>query len=149
MDVLKFVVLIVAVFAQVYCALGTPTSDDGDIWSIENWQRDPLESGLVFRVADLIKRSNSQQFHRLIGRSSGVPQPIPLEQKRYKGDIFVGLMGRRSSSGGSQAPYQMINMLAIILQNNFNLMYLFHICFFQSHKRNGTSPSITRDEDIT
>lgn len=58
-------------------------------------------------------------------------------------------MGRRSSSGGSQAPYQMINMLAMILQNNFNLMYLFHICFFQSHKRNGTSPSITRDEDIT
>lgn len=120
----------------------------------------------------------------------GVPQPIPLEQRKsrcfkfesiinkiinwpalgyslyyvllkknmcvcvcvssgYKGDIFVGLMGRRSSSGGSQAPYQMINMLAMILQNNFNLMYLFHICFFQSHKRNGTSPSITRDEDIT
>uniref|UniRef100_A0A4W5QSL2 Tachykinin precursor 1 n=1 Tax=Hucho hucho TaxID=62062 RepID=A0A4W5QSL2_9TELE len=94
MDVLKFVVLIVAVFAQVYCALGTQTSDDGDIWSIENWQRDPLESGLAFRVADLIKRPKSQ--------SSGVPQPIRLGQKRNKGEMFIGLMGRRSSSGESQ-----------------------------------------------
>uniref|UniRef100_A0A4W5NTF5 Uncharacterized protein n=1 Tax=Hucho hucho TaxID=62062 RepID=A0A4W5NTF5_9TELE len=94
MDVLKFVVLIVAVFAQVYCALGTPTSDDGDIWSIENWQRDPLESGLAFRVGDLIKRSKSQ--------SSGVPQPIRLGGKRNKGEIFIGPMGRRSSSGESQ-----------------------------------------------
>uniref|UniRef100_A0A8C7U9C5 Uncharacterized protein n=1 Tax=Oncorhynchus mykiss TaxID=8022 RepID=A0A8C7U9C5_ONCMY len=89
MDVLKFVVLIVAVFAQVYCALGTPTSDDGDIWSIENWQRDPLESGFAFRVADPIKRSNSRKFHGLIGRSSG-----------NKGEMYIGLMGRRSSSGG-------------------------------------------------
>uniref|UniRef100_A0A8C7CVB3 Uncharacterized protein n=2 Tax=Oncorhynchus TaxID=8016 RepID=A0A8C7CVB3_ONCKI len=102
MDVLKFVVLIVAVFAQVYCALGTPTSDDGDIWSIENWQRDPLESGFAFRVADPIKRSNSRQFHGLIGRSSGVPQPIRLGQKRNKGEMYIGLMGRRSSSGESQ-----------------------------------------------
>lgn len=28
MTVLKLVVLIIVVFAQVYCALGTPTSDD-------------------------------------------------------------------------------------------------------------------------
>ncbi|KAM9467294.1 uncharacterized protein ACWYII_008488 isoform 1-T1 [Salvelinus alpinus] len=100
MDVLKFVVLIVAVFAQVYGALGTPTSDDGDIWSIETWQRDPLESGLAFRVADLTKRSKSQQFQQLVGQSSdlGVPQPI----RRNKADMFIGLMGRRSSSRESQ-----------------------------------------------
>lgn len=49
MDVLKFVVLIVAVFAQVYGALGTPTSDDGDIWSIENWQVKRSPSSEVYR----------------------------------------------------------------------------------------------------
>ncbi|XP_031683375.1 uncharacterized protein LOC109898550 isoform X2 [Oncorhynchus kisutch] len=99
MDVLKFVVLIVAVFAQVYCALGTPTSDDGDIWSIENWQRDPLESGLAFGVADLTKRSELQQFQQLVGKSSG---QFNFHIFGNKADMFIGLMGRRSSSRESQ-----------------------------------------------
>lgn len=41
MDLLKFIVLVlVAVFAQVYVALGSPLSseEDGEMWTLEDWQ---------------------------------------------------------------------------------------------------------------
>ncbi|KAG8006681.1 hypothetical protein GBF38_022642 [Nibea albiflora] len=92
MEALKFAaVLLVVVFVQVFGALGTPLSseeEDGEVWTVENWQGYPLERGLTIRLADLIKRSKSQQFHGLMGRSSG-----------NKGEMFVGLMGKRSLSG--------------------------------------------------
>ncbi|XP_018554046.1 protachykinin-1 [Lates calcarifer] len=103
MEALKFVVvLLVVVFVQVLGALGTPLSgeeDDGDILTVENWQGYPLERGITIRLADLIKRSKAQQFHGLMGRSSGVSQPVRLGRKRNKGEMFVGLMGRRSLDG--------------------------------------------------
>ncbi|GAA6215419.1 protachykinin-1-like [Lates japonicus] len=102
MEALKFVVvLLVVVFVQVLGALGTPLreEDDGDIWTVENWQGYPLERGITIRLADLIKRSKAQQFHGLMGRSSGVSQPVRLGRKRNKGEMFVGLMGRRSLDG--------------------------------------------------
>ncbi|XP_031735345.1 protachykinin-like [Anarrhichthys ocellatus] len=101
MEALKFaVVLSVVVFVQVFGALmGTPLSndeEDGEMWTVENWQGYPLERGITIRLADLIKRSRPQQFHGLMGRSSGASQPVRLGKKRNKGEMFVGLMGRRS-----------------------------------------------------
>uniref|UniRef100_A0A668ARU2 Uncharacterized protein n=1 Tax=Myripristis murdjan TaxID=586833 RepID=A0A668ARU2_9TELE len=93
MEALKFaVLLLVAVLVQVYDALGTPlsTEEDGEIWTLENWQGSPPDREVTVRLADLIKRSKAQQFHGLMGRSSG-----------NKGEMFVGLMGRRSSDRGN------------------------------------------------
>ncbi|XP_067427120.1 protachykinin-like [Thunnus thynnus] len=103
METLKFlVVLLVVVFVQVFGALGTPLSneeEDGEVWTLENWQGYPQERGITIRLADLIKRSKAQQFHGLMGRSSGASQPVRLGRKRNKGEMFVGLMGRRSLGG--------------------------------------------------
>ncbi|XP_039979538.1 tachykinin-4 isoform X1 [Xiphias gladius] len=103
MEALKFgAVLLVVVFVQVFGALGTPLSseeEDGEIWTVQNWQGYPLEPGITIRLADLIKRSKAQQFHGLMGRSSGAFQPVRLGRKRNRGEMFVGLMGRRSLGG--------------------------------------------------
>ncbi|KAJ8251892.1 hypothetical protein GJAV_G00226600 [Gymnothorax javanicus] len=99
---LKVFVLMVTFFAQVYLIQGSPERDDREYWPSESWQEVPLENSLVTRVADLMKRSKSQQFHALMGRQSGVQQPVRLGRKRNKGEMFVGLMGRRSSSGEVQ-----------------------------------------------
>ncbi|XP_034151045.1 tachykinin-4 [Esox lucius] len=111
MELLKFVVLIGAVFAQVYGSQDSLNSDDGDMWSIENGQEDPPASGLSIRVADLVKKFNLPQFHGLTGRSSGDTQPrdtqpLQLGRKRNKGEMFVGLMGRRSSNGEYQKKWR-------------------------------------------
>uniref|UniRef100_A0A669B4P4 Uncharacterized protein n=1 Tax=Oreochromis niloticus TaxID=8128 RepID=A0A669B4P4_ORENI len=104
METLKFVVvLLVVVLVQVCSALGTPLSgeeNDGEMWTVENWQGYPVERGITIRLADLIKRSKAQQFHGLMGRSSGVSHAVRLGRKRNKGEMFVGLMGRRSLGGG-------------------------------------------------
>ncbi|KAI3360217.1 hypothetical protein L3Q82_014535 [Scortum barcoo] len=118
MEALKFAaVLLLVVFVQVLGALGSPLSneeDDGEIWTVEDWQGYPLERGITIRLADLIKRSKAQQFHGLMGRSSGkqankqiqncTSQPVRLGRKRNKGEMFVGLMGRRSLGGGNASP---------------------------------------------
>uniref|UniRef100_A0A3Q3WU73 Tachykinin precursor 4 n=1 Tax=Mola mola TaxID=94237 RepID=A0A3Q3WU73_MOLML len=87
MEALKFVaVLLVLLAVQLFGALGLSSDEeDGEVWMLENWQGFPLEKGISIRLADLIKRSKAQQFHGLMGRSSG-----------NKGEMFVGLMGKRT-----------------------------------------------------
>ncbi|XP_076853488.1 tachykinin-4 [Brachyhypopomus gauderio] len=97
MELLKFSVLAVALYTHVYTD-ASRLSEDRDA-SVDTWQDDPAESGLTLRFADLMKRSKSQQFHGLMGRSSGISPPMRLGRKRNKGEMFVGLMGRRSSNG--------------------------------------------------
>ncbi|TNN51390.1 Protachykinin [Liparis tanakae] len=103
MEALKFVVVLsVVVFVQVFGVLGTPLSngsEDREIWTADNWQGYPLEREIAIRLADLMKRSKAQQFHGLMGRSTGTSQPVRLGKKRTKGEMFVGLMGRRSLGG--------------------------------------------------
>ncbi|KAL6475994.1 hypothetical protein MHYP_G00144930 [Metynnis hypsauchen] len=74
-------------------------SEDRTMWFMDNWQDEPEDSGLTLHFTDLLKRSKSQQFHGLMGRSSGISQP---QQLGNKGEMFVGLMGRRSSNGDIQ-----------------------------------------------
>ncbi|KAK2832868.1 hypothetical protein Q5P01_016757 [Channa striata] len=103
------VVLLLVGFVQVFGALGSPLSvedRDGEIWTVENWQGYPAERGISIRLADLIKRSKAQQFHGLMGRSSGVSQPVRLGRKRNKGEMFVGLMGRRGLSEDMEEEYK-------------------------------------------
>ncbi|KAM3599036.1 uncharacterized protein V6R79_025876 [Siganus canaliculatus] len=106
MEALRFVVvLLLVVFVQVFSALGTPLSseeEDGEVWTVENWQGFPLERGISIRLADLIKRSKAQQFHGLMGRSSGASEPVRLGRKRNKGEMFVGLMGKRTLDEGTR-----------------------------------------------
>ncbi|KAI1887168.1 hypothetical protein AGOR_G00203350 [Albula goreensis] len=102
MEIWKLLVLIVAIFALVYCAQGSSPSYEKEYWSAEDWKDEPSENILANRVADLIKRSKSQQFYGLMGRRAGGQIPVRLGRKRNKGEVFVGLMGRRSSSGESQ-----------------------------------------------
>nr|XP_057905724.1 protachykinin-like [Doryrhamphus excisus] len=97
MEALKFATVLLVVLAQALCALGNPLSsqeDDSGVWTLDNWQDYPLERGLTLRLVDLLKRSKSQQFHGLMGRS--LEDPMSLDRKRNKGEMFVGLMGRRS-----------------------------------------------------
>ncbi|KAK2916451.1 hypothetical protein Q8A67_000825 [Cirrhinus molitorella] len=79
--------------------VGSSPSEDRDIWTVDSFQEKPNETDILVHIADLVKRSKSQQFHGLMGRSTGFTQPVRLGQRRNKGgEIFVGLMGRRSSS---------------------------------------------------
>ncbi|XP_063044398.1 tachykinin-4 [Engraulis encrasicolus] len=103
-EMAKLAVLAVILYVQVEGSFGS-LEDDRDIWSLESWQEDPSDSGVAMRIADLMKRSKSHQFHGLMGRSSDV-QPVRLGRKRNKGEMFVGLMGRRSSSGEVQREWE-------------------------------------------
>ncbi|XP_033911736.1 protachykinin-1-like [Acipenser ruthenus] len=99
MESLKLLMLVVVLFAQVYCAEETSPSQEQEHWPADNWQEEPPENNLAQQVAELIKRSKYHQFYGLMGRRSGAPQTVPMGYKRHKGEMFVGLMGRRSSSG--------------------------------------------------
>ncbi|KAJ3583643.1 hypothetical protein NHX12_016333 [Muraenolepis orangiensis] len=94
MEVLKCIVLLlVAVVAQVYVALGSPVSseENGEMWNLENWQG--VSPGALDLLEEVVKRSRAQQqFHGLMGRSTGT-----------KGEMFVGLMGRRSLLRGMES----------------------------------------------
>ncbi|XP_050957396.1 tachykinin-4 isoform X2 [Labeo rohita] len=83
--------------------VGSSPSEHRDIWTVESLQEKPKETDILVHIADLLKRSKSQQFHGLMDRiTAGITQPMRLGQRRNKGEIFVGLMGRRSSSGDFQ-----------------------------------------------
>ncbi|XP_036401119.1 protachykinin-1-like [Megalops cyprinoides] len=99
MEIWKLLVLIVALFALVYCAHGSSPNYNEEYWPTEDWKDAPSENTLGNQVTNLVKRYKSQQFYGLMGRRSGVPLPGRLGRKRNKGEAFVGLMGRRSSSG--------------------------------------------------
>ncbi|XP_065820615.1 tachykinin-4 isoform X3 [Labrus bergylta] len=108
MEALKFVVvLLVFVFVQVVGVLGTSLSKEEDeAWTADNWQGYPLERDLTMHLAELIKRSKAQQFHGLMGRSSRRSQAVRLGRKSNKGDMFVGLMGKRNLGEDSEEEWQ-------------------------------------------
>ncbi|XP_051792379.1 protachykinin-like isoform X1 [Erpetoichthys calabaricus] len=102
METIRFVILAVVLFAQVYCDEEASPDQEGQYWSAETWQDEVPDNSIAQQFAELIKRSKSHQFYGLMGRRSGTsgsPQTVPLGRKRHKGEMFVGLMGRRSSSG--------------------------------------------------
>uniref|UniRef100_A0A3Q3B873 Uncharacterized protein n=1 Tax=Kryptolebias marmoratus TaxID=37003 RepID=A0A3Q3B873_KRYMA len=101
MEVVKFaaLLLLLVLLVQTLGALGSPLSgedEEREVWTVENWQGYPPERGITIRLADLIKRSKAQQFHGLMGRSPGVSSKLGRKRNNNKGEMFVGLMGRRS-----------------------------------------------------
>uniref|UniRef100_A0A8C6SYJ7 Uncharacterized protein n=1 Tax=Neogobius melanostomus TaxID=47308 RepID=A0A8C6SYJ7_9GOBI len=100
MEALKLlVVFLLMVLFQVMGVVSGPLSNkeqDSGVWTLDTWQEFPLERGLRMRLAEIIKRSKAQQFHGLMGRSSGISHSARLGRKRNKGEAFVGLMGKRS-----------------------------------------------------
>ncbi|XP_047657090.1 tachykinin-4 isoform X1 [Tachysurus fulvidraco] len=96
MELFKLSILAFALYAQLQTGM---SSEDMDIWSLMNGQGEPAESDFTLRIDDLLKHSKSQQFHGLMGRSLEISQPLQLGQKRNNGEMFVGLMGKRSSQG--------------------------------------------------
>ncbi|KAM4716615.1 uncharacterized protein FYW61_016931 [Anableps anableps] len=100
MESVKFAaVLLLVALVQTISALGAPLSgedEEGQMWTVDDWQGYPAERGLTIQLADLIKRSKAQQFHGLMGRSPGVLPRLGRKRNNNKGDMFVGLMGRRS-----------------------------------------------------
>ncbi|CAJ1075985.1 protachykinin-1-like isoform X2 [Xyrichtys novacula] len=109
MEALKLIlVLLLVVFVQVFGALGTSHSseDEDEVWTVDKWQGYPVERDLHMHLADLMKRSKAEQFHGLMGRSTGRAQPVRLGRKRNKGDMFVGLMGKRTLGEETQEGWQ-------------------------------------------
>ncbi|KAK1878094.1 Protachykinin-1 [Dissostichus eleginoides] len=86
MEALKLAgVLLVVVWVQVFGALGTPLKQ-------RRRRRRGVEGGGLA----------AQQFHGLMGRSTGDSQHVRVGKKRNKGEMFVGLMGRRSLGGDTE-----------------------------------------------
>ncbi|KAM9457330.1 tachykinin-4 [Clarias gariepinus] len=98
MVLFKLSILAFALYVQLHIGVSS-VSKGVDMWSLENWQGDPAESGFTLHIDDLLKRSDSQKFHGLMGRSLEIPQRLQLGQKSNNKEMFVGLMGRRSSKG--------------------------------------------------
>ncbi|KAF7698271.1 tachykinin-4 [Silurus meridionalis] len=98
MELFKFSILAFAIYAQLHTGASS-FNEDTDVWSLENWQGDPAESGFSLRFNDLLKHSKSHQFHGLMGRSLEIAPPRQLGRKitGTNGETFVGLMGKRSS----------------------------------------------------
>ncbi|TNM97536.1 hypothetical protein fugu_015692 [Takifugu bimaculatus] len=101
MEAVKFVVLLLVVAAvQVFGALGfSSDEEDGEVWMVQNWKDYPLQKRIANQLVDLIKRSKAQQFHGLMGRSPGASRSFRLGRERNKGEMFVGLMGKRTLGG--------------------------------------------------
>ncbi|KAI4894203.1 hypothetical protein NFI96_026607 [Prochilodus magdalenae] len=70
MVLLRLCVLAVVLYAQLDSSASAPT-EDRTMWSMENWQEEPVEKALALHLSDLLKRSKPPQFHGLMGRSSG------------------------------------------------------------------------------
>ncbi|XP_047464493.1 uncharacterized protein si:ch211-131k2.2 [Mugil cephalus] len=63
----------------------------------KDFQDESVESGLTNRAVGLMKRSKSLRFYGLMGKRSGPKRPFKVN-RRNKGEMFVGLMGRSIAS---------------------------------------------------
>ncbi|XP_043110189.1 protachykinin-1 isoform X2 [Puntigrus tetrazona] len=110
MDIWKVSVLMLAILALACSVRGLSFTPNREPWISDNWEDEPVEETLASQVAGLLKRSKSHQFYGLMGKRS-VVQPVKMERRKvkninfskgHKGDMFVGLMGKRPSGGDSR-----------------------------------------------
>ncbi|XP_043110190.1 protachykinin-1 isoform X3 [Puntigrus tetrazona] len=111
MDIWKVSVLMLAILALACSVRGLSFTPNREPWISDNWEDEPVEETLASQVAGLLKRSKSHQFYGLMGKRSEVVQPVKMERRKvkninfskgHKGDMFVGLMGKRPSGGDSR-----------------------------------------------
>ncbi|XP_044855246.1 protachykinin-like isoform X2 [Mauremys mutica] len=91
MESFRVFFLLIFLCSQVFCFEEDVPSLEEDPWMAPSLKDEGLQSGSLQRFAQLVKRGKFQQFYSLMGkRASG-----------HQGETFIGLMGRRSSSGES------------------------------------------------
>ncbi|XP_055360267.1 uncharacterized protein si:ch211-131k2.2 isoform X2 [Betta splendens] len=66
----------------------------------DDWQDESLEKGVSRPIAELMKRAKALRFYGLMGKRSGANKSFQAD-KRNKGEMFVGLMGRSISGDNS------------------------------------------------
>ncbi|XP_071782813.2 uncharacterized protein LOC139932811 [Centroberyx gerrardi] len=96
---LQLVVVAFCALVQTYQGLSLSVEEERGL--AKDWQDESVKTSLTGPVADLMKRSKALRFYGLMGKRSGVRQPVQMNRRRNKGEMFVGLMGRSISSGES------------------------------------------------
>ncbi|XP_024055194.2 tachykinin-4-like [Terrapene carolina triunguis] len=101
MESFRVFFLMILLCSQIFCFEDVPSLEK-DPWTAPSLKDEGLQSSSLQRFAQLVKRGKFQQFYGLMGkRARGVPHTSPAGHKRHQGETFIGLMGRRSSSGES------------------------------------------------
>ncbi|XP_078135725.1 uncharacterized protein LOC144536452 [Sander vitreus] len=95
---IQLVVVTFCALVQTYQALSSSVEEERGL--SKDWQDESLEAGLTPPMASLMKRSKALRFYGLMGKRSGIRNPFKVN-RRNKGEMFVGLMGRSISSGKS------------------------------------------------
>uniref|UniRef100_A0A8C5FQG4 Si:ch211-131k2.2 n=1 Tax=Gadus morhua TaxID=8049 RepID=A0A8C5FQG4_GADMO len=101
MDNWRSLVAVLVFFALLEIYHGFPFNVNSETRTPDNWQDESLDSAAVSKMADMMKRSKALRFYGLMGKRSGSRQPIQMNRRRNKGEMFVGLMGRSITSGES------------------------------------------------
>uniref|UniRef100_A0A4W4GMK8 Uncharacterized protein n=1 Tax=Electrophorus electricus TaxID=8005 RepID=A0A4W4GMK8_ELEEL len=103
MESWKLLAVIISMIALAYSAHGLSFTLDKEHWISKNWEDEPLEEKITSEVDSRVKRSKAHQFYGLMGKRTGENSPfVKLSSilTGNKGEMFVGLMGRRSLRGG-------------------------------------------------
>ncbi|XP_068440006.1 uncharacterized protein si:ch211-131k2.2 [Clinocottus analis] len=100
MDNWKIQLLVVTFCALVQTHQAVSSSVEEERGLSQDWQEESMEARLTHPLASLMKRSKALRFYGLMGKRSGIKKPFKVN-RRNKGEMFVGLMGRSISSGES------------------------------------------------
>lgn len=95
---IQLVVVTFCALVQTYEALSSSVEEERGL--SKDWQDESVEADLTHPLASLIKRSKALRFYGLMGKRSEKKKPFQVN-RRNKGEVFVGLMGRSISSGES------------------------------------------------
>ncbi|KAL6095242.1 uncharacterized protein ACO6RY_16485 [Pungitius sinensis] len=100
MDPVKIQLLVVIFCASVQTSQALSSGVEEEREFSPDWQDASMEAGLTRPMAALMKRSKALRFYGLMGKRSGPKTPFKVN-RRNKGEVFVGLMGRSLSSDES------------------------------------------------
>ncbi|RVE59431.1 hypothetical protein OJAV_G00188440 [Oryzias javanicus] len=83
-----------------FCALVQTLSAEQERKLPNEWQSESLDMRLNNPMEEMMKRSKALRFYGLMGKRAVTKKPFQFN-RRNKGEMFVGLMGRSLSSGES------------------------------------------------
>ncbi|XP_024141216.2 uncharacterized protein LOC112154479 isoform X2 [Oryzias melastigma] len=98
MDHWKIQLVVVTFCALVQTYRGLVCSAEQERGLPNEWHSESLR--LNYPMEDLMKRSKALRFYGLMGKRAVTKKPFQFN-RRNKGEMFVGLMGRSLSSGES------------------------------------------------
>ncbi|KAM6897498.1 uncharacterized protein FYW49_018780 [Xenentodon cancila] len=106
MDNWKIQLAVVTVCALMQTHRGLTFSAEERAASKE-WQEESIDTFLHNQLDGLMKRSKALRFYGLMGKRSVTRKPFQVN-RRNKGEVFVGLMGRSISSRGPREWIQIL-----------------------------------------